>query len=82
MAMSGRQRDCCKPSVGQKLKLDAGRPLRVRRQGRGQGDCVPLLGCGGRRGLRTTYLHVLAQPPGASGEDHVARTFAELVFGS
>jgi hypothetical protein len=69
MAMSGRQRGCCKPRVGQKIKVDARRPWRVRRQGHGQGDCVSLLGCGGRQGLRTTYLHVVAQPPGACGED-------------
>jgi len=40
---------------------------------RRSGDSAVLRRC--RNGIYASHLHVLAQPPGASGKDHVARTF-------
>ena len=85
MAISGRQRGCCKPSVGQKLKLDARPSWRVWRQGHGQGDCVPYSGAeaGGAFAQRTfTYLRSHQVPAGKTTSREPLRTATGVTTGT
>jgi len=78
-AIERQRRGVYGPSLGPAHWMDARVPWRSWRQGDGLGDSAVLRRC--RNGICASHLHVLAQPPGASGKDHIARTSRELAFG-